>query len=280
MDNHWKDPFLGMEFCFIPSGKMRVMKTNERFRKIDLSGFWIGKYPVTQRQWLALMGGNPSHFKRYEYRAQQWTEWDYIPDQIWNDPYLDCPVDSVTWYECMEFVFRLNALNDQLFRLPTVSEWLHANTYKEPINEETLNLYAWYGENSLSQTHTVGQKTPNTFGVHDMFGNVCEWCADWFQHDFFDKCAKQDPLCVDNDSKCRTLCGGSWESYRASFFDLLISFERPNYALSANGFRIVCSNPTPQSSGLSVDLDKKKMRIEFDKLPKKKRVAFESYILK
>lgn len=136
-------------------------------------GPMFGKFEVTQKQWEALMGANPSHFKG--------------PDN---------PVESVSWNDCQEFLEKLNAIPDVkqlglLFRLPSKDErWfacLAGETDPEAwglladgtkITKENLGEVAWIKENSDNMSHPVGQKKPNAFGLYDMIGNIQEWCQD------------------------------------------------------------------------------------------------------
>lgn len=131
----------------------------------------MGKYEVTQSQWEAIMGENPSHFKG-----------------------ADNPVENVSWDDCQEFLEKLNALpavkeSGLVFRLPTDAEWEYAcragatGKYCKlangtEITEDTLGQVAWFDVNSDKKTHPVGQKQPNAFGLHDMHGNVWEWCQE------------------------------------------------------------------------------------------------------
>ena len=138
---------------------------------IPRKNYWMGKVPVTQAQWRAVMGRNPSEHKGAEN-----------------------PVEHVSWYDCQEFLETLNTLNavqesGLTFRLPEENEWEYASragaTGKyckladgTEITEETLGEVAWFGEDEgTGSTHPVGQKKPNAFGLHDMQGNVWEWTS-------------------------------------------------------------------------------------------------------
>ncbi len=155
------------------------------------SGFEIGKYEVTQAQWVAVMGSNPSQFQ---------------------GPAL--PVESVNWHAAREFVARLNrADGPYLYRLPTEAEWEYAaraGARNQRIGE--LDDIAWYGANSGGQTHEVGTKQPNAWGLHDMLGNVWEWCWDRYRADYYSKSPESDPRGPALGG-FRVLRGGSWYRY-------------------------------------------------------------------
>ena len=142
------------------------------------SSFWMGKYEVTQREYLAVMGDNPSSF----------------PGN------LSRPVESLTWLEATDYCTRLTALERTagrlpagfVYRLPTEAEFEYACRagtttryyFGEDPNLEIIGSYAWYGDNSAESPHPVGEKLPNGFGLFDMSGNVREWCADWYTQFF------------------------------------------------------------------------------------------------
>lgn len=136
---------------------------NEDPHQVTISSFSIGKYEVTQEEWQAVMGSNPSKFKG----AKR-------------------PVDNVSWENCQQFIRKLNQLTGKRFRLPTEAEWEYAarggnrsRGYKYAGSND-IGSVAWYKENSGSGTHPIGLKTPNELGLYDMSGNVWEWCQDWF----------------------------------------------------------------------------------------------------
>jgi formylglycine-generating enzyme required for sulfatase activity len=123
--------------------------------------FEMGKYPVTQAQWEAVMGEgeNPSYFKG-----------------------ADRPVETVSWTDAQGFIRKLNELDDRYeYRLPTEAEWEYAcragSTGDYP---RQLDEVAWYEKNSGGETHPVGKKKPNAWGLTDMHGNVWEWVQDWY----------------------------------------------------------------------------------------------------
>ncbi len=126
-------------------------------------GFWMGKYPLTQQQWQAVMGSNPSKFV---------------------DPRQ--PIEMVNWKDTQEFINRINGLHQGAFRLPTEAEWEYAcragttTRFSCGDLEQDLERVAWYNANSGGHPHQVGEKEPNAFGLHDMHGNVFEWTADWY----------------------------------------------------------------------------------------------------
>ena len=157
--------------------------------QIPGKGYKMGKTEVTQAQWEAVMGNNPSKFKG-----------------------ANNPVENVSWVDCQEFLKKLNALpsvreSGLVFRLPAEQEWEYAcragstGDYCKladgtEITESTLREVAWYDDNSKRTTHPVGQKKPNAFGLYDMHGNVWEWCEDLYQ--------------AGNSSRVRR--GGSWSN--------------------------------------------------------------------
>lgn len=130
---------------------------------VTVSDFYISKYEVTQREWKALMGNNPSNHK--------------------ND---DAPVDCVSWYDCQKYVQKLSEASNRVFRLPTEAEWEYAarggNKSEGYIyaGSNNINNVAWYFKGEWDDPHPVGKLLPNELGLYDMTGNVCEWCYDWY----------------------------------------------------------------------------------------------------
>jgi formylglycine-generating enzyme required for sulfatase activity len=161
------------DMVFVQGGTFKMGGTSEQGEDCDddempvhdvtVSDFYIGKYPVTQRQWTQVMGTNPSKF---------------LGD--------DFPVETVSWNDVQEFIEKLNKQTGQSFRLPTEAEWEYAASggnqskgYKYS-GSDNVDEVAWYRENSGGKTHPVGTKLPNELGIYDMSGNVSEWVNDWY----------------------------------------------------------------------------------------------------
>ena len=162
--------------------------------QVTLSSFSIGKYEVTQEEWEAVMGNNPSSFKG----AKR-------------------PVERVSWSDCQEFIRKLNTMTGKRFRLPTEAEWEYAARggnksigYKY-AGSDNLDRVAWYDSNSGNATHDIGQKSPNELGLYDMSGNVWEWCQDWYGG--YSSNSQTNPSGPSSGSY-RVYRGGSW-SYSA-----------------------------------------------------------------
>ena len=200
------EPTTGMEFVYVPGGEFEMgcdkkekdCDNDEKPRhKVMVNGFWIGKYEVTQAQWEAIMGNNPSYFKGADY-----------------------PVEMVSWNDAQAFLRKLNATVEThgraslQFRLPTEAEWEYAaraktqTAYSFGDDPSQLNNYAWHSANSGGTTHSVGQKQPNKFGLYDMHGNVWEWVTDMYHKNY--KGAPKDGSAWVSGGSNRVLRGGSW----------------------------------------------------------------------
>ena len=228
--------FDGIEFVWIPAGEFRMGSTSRHAESDErpvtrvriTRGFWLGKYEVTQRQWQAVMGSNPSGFKNCG---------------------GDCPVENVSWNDVQGFLRNLNGRSGgHDYRLPTEAEWEYAaragtntDTHTGGIttptgNDRVLNRIAWYRENSGGRTHPVGRKAPNGWGLHDMLGNVWEWVEDWYGD--YPGGSVTDPAGARSGSY-RVLRGGGWGNDSGSCRSALRSWYSPGNRNDGLGFRLL-----------------------------------------
>jgi len=222
-----------IEFVWIRPGKFNMgspfdengRKLNERQHEVTLTkGFWIQTTELTQAQWKAVVGPNPSHFK--------------------SDP--NFPVEQVSWDDLKEFLRKLNErcrskLENLKADLPTEAEWEYAcrsgsaRRWSFGDDETTLGEYAWFVANSGNKTHAAGLKKPNAWGLYDMHGNVWEWCKDW--HGEYGGDAV-DPKGLEK-GRHRVLRGGAWYSELATVRSADRYWHNPSYRSSNVGGRIV-----------------------------------------
>jgi formylglycine-generating enzyme required for sulfatase activity len=185
---------IGMKFVVIEPGRFVMgsdhwMEEGKPAHEVRITkSFQIGKYVVTQAEWEAVMGNNPSRFKG-----------------------PDLPVENVTWSDAQEFLRKLNERNDgYIYRLPTEAEWEYAA--RAGGNEWACNyLDTWYEENSEGHTHPVGQKKPNAWGLYDMQGNVWQWCQDWYDAGYYKNSRVEDPQ-GPSSGAIHAYRGGDWGS--------------------------------------------------------------------
>ena len=189
-----------MEFVLVRPGSF-IMGSDENTGDGDESPmhkvtftqpFYLGKYEVTQEQWEAVTGGNPSGFKG----ARR-------------------PVDTVSWDDCQNFLAKLQAKTGRKFALPTEAQWEFAcragttSPWSFGDAEARAGDYAWIGENSGNATHPVGEKKPNAWGLYDVHGNVWEWCADWYEKHSYPSSDATDPSGPPSGT-AHILRGGAW----------------------------------------------------------------------
>ena len=180
-----------LELVLIPAGKFLMgSPANEIGRagneapqhEVTISRpFYMGKYEVTWEQYLQIRSGNSSNNR--------------------NDK---SPAIRVTWHECLDFCNKLSARSGKTVRLPTEAEWEYAcragtkTRFYTGDRDEDLARAGWYGAdkgigNSGMGTHPVGEKLANAFGLHDMHGNLWEWCNDWYSNNYYAESPKVDP---------------------------------------------------------------------------------------
>jgi len=217
---------LAMKMVYLPSGDLHMgSRRNEIGRMADegpihlvvlTKGFWIGKHEVTQWQYTQIMKGNKSlHEGRFK------------------------PVDRVSWDDAVEFCRRLSEKEGKTYRLPTEAEWEYACRGQFPqVFNEDLYKRAWYRHNSSGRSHNVGTKEANGWGLHDMLGNVKEWCSDFYGPYF--SALRRDPKGT-SYGRYRVLRGGSWFSAKSSCRTAYRA-DRADHPYSMVGFRVVCEH--------------------------------------
>ena len=227
----------GLEFnmIFVKAGKFknrlgdRILLTND---------YYIGETPVTQEMFEAIMGYNPSHFNN-----------------------IDCknnPVEQVSWYDCLEFVNKLQTISKLHFRLPTEAEWdfaalggVKSMNYKY-CGGNNFEEVGWYACKANHKTHPVKQKKPNELGLYDMYGNVGEWCSDiggymteeeelqYFEEikELNNEAVHVNPTRYDNEytDRGRVFKGDAYGSYTLDTYHRLAD---ENLKLQSIGFRLV-----------------------------------------
>jgi formylglycine-generating enzyme required for sulfatase activity len=208
------DKSVKMDFVWVPPGEFLMGQAGvaEPVHRAQISrGFWLGKYLVTQTQFRTATGWNPSYIKGG-----------------------NLPLEQVTWLEAMGYCAMVASLHEAATghavqgRLPTEAEWEYAcragttTDFNTGDGEAALVRAGWYAANSGEKSHPVGQKDPNTWGLHDMHGNVWEWCYDWSGP--YPARAVSDPFGTSKGND-RVTRGGSWynntvrcrTAYRAPF---------------------------------------------------------------
>ena len=183
--------------------------------------FYMGKFSVTQEQYQSVMGSNPSQFKGN----------------------LN-PVEMVSWDDAQAFCKKLSEQTTEMVRLPTEAEWEYScragtrTTYHSGDSESDLARVAWYGANSKSTTHPVGQKESNFFGLYDMHGNVWQWCQDFYGEDYYGKSEAENPQ-GPSQGAWRLLRGGSWYYNPIVCRSALRRMFTPDPRYEFIGFRVV-----------------------------------------
>lgn len=228
------NPNVKIKMVWIPPGvfSMGSMsgQPNERpVHPVRISkGFWMGRFEVTQAQWEAVMGENPSYFRGCQ----------------------NCPVESVSWNGCQEFIYKLNQKHPLpggwSWRLPTEAEWEYAcraGTTGDYNADRDLGDLAWYEANSNRSTQPVGRKQPNQWGLYDMHGNVWEWCLDWYGERYSDRSRSGPEVDPRGPSASpwnqRILRGGAWDQNAFECRSADRRHNNPAIKLNDDGLRVV-----------------------------------------
>jgi sulfatase modifying factor 1 len=219
----FKEPRTGLCFVLIPAGRFDMgspvtetgHRADETLHGVTLTkAFYMSETEVTQEEWTAVMGSNPSHFHG-----------------------RNLPVESVTWFEVQEFLWRLNAANEGHFRLPTEGEWEYAcragSKGSYSVGEQLSTSVASYDGPAPKP---VASFPPNAWGLYDMHGNVWEWCAD--EYCPYPSSAVSDPFQACG-SPYKVIRGGSWYFGADSARSALRYTHEPRLRGFSIGFRVV-----------------------------------------
>ena len=216
---------IGMQFVKLPAGRFMMgdeSPSRGPVREVQVRSIYMATHEVTQAQWQAVMGFNPSSYK---------------------DPRR--PVENITWLETQSFLEELNRLEGtNKYRLPSEAEWEYAaragseGTYFFGDDVSQLRRYAWFDAQARIGSTAVGQRQPNAWGLYDMYGNVWEWVQDCW-HDDYTNAPPDSRVWGGGDCSLRVLRGGGW----ANQADYLGSTVRGSYEAkfedNSNGFRVV-----------------------------------------
>jgi formylglycine-generating enzyme required for sulfatase activity len=231
MMNVTKDAVPDSEFMLIPSGEFDMgSPQDQKFRDEDegpvhrvkiAKAFNMSKYEITQKQWRGVMGTDPSYFKG---------------DNL--------PVEQISWNDVQEFIKKLNDIaSPNKYRLPSEAEWEYAagagnkTIYYFGDNESELGDYAWYDLNSGRETHEVGTKKPNKWGLYDMHGNVWEWVQDVYYDTY--QGAPADGSAWEGNASHRIIRGGSFDYYYGHLRLTNRNDRAPDFRHYNTGFRLV-----------------------------------------
>ena len=229
MVTQFADPATGMEFILVKGGCYQMGNTfgeggsdEKPVHEVCVDNFYMGKFEVTQGEYRKIMGRNPSKSKKGK----------------------RYPVETVSWEDAQEFIQKLNRRTGKSFRLPTEAEWEYAarsGGRKEKYSGGgNVDSVAWYGHNSGGSTHRVGQKQANGLGLHDMSGNVWEWCQDWYASDYYSKSSRNNPTGPSSGSY-RVSRGGGWFNLLSNVRAALRHGYQPWGRSADLGFRLASS---------------------------------------
>lgn len=231
----------GVAMVLIPAGEMTMggldgMVDEQPPHRVRISSYYIDTCEVTQEEFERLMEENPSRWKgpRRPVERVRWSDAvKYCNARSLEEGLQPC-YDLETW-QCD---FSANG-----YRLPTEAEWEYAcragsdTTYFFGEGKKTLSSYAWFEDNSAARTRPVGSKLPNPWRLYDMYGNVAEWCNDFYQVDYYKESPPQNPRGAQS-SETRVIRGGSWNSPAERCRSAFRDNEDPGYADVCFGYDI------------------------------------------
>ena len=210
----------GVEMLHVPAGSFEMGSAGGQadegpVHRVRVDAFLMDKYEVTQDQFRRLEISDPSHFKGPRRPVEHATFAEVV--EFCNERSLADGLKPCYQFDADGRVSHCDFDADG-YRLPTEAEWEYAcraGTDGERFfgggAERVLGRYAWYAGNSGKQTHPVGGKQPNAWGLHDMYGNVAEWCNDYYAPDYYKTSETENP-CGPGRTRLRVVRGGAWNS--------------------------------------------------------------------
>ncbi|UCD56613.1 MAG: formylglycine-generating enzyme family protein [Candidatus Hydrogenedentota bacterium] len=220
------------EMVLIPAGKFIMGSPDDEGyggerpqHEVSIDSFYMSKHEVT--------------FEQYDLFCEK-TGRSKPSDRGWGRGKR--PVINVTWYDAVAFCDWLSELSGDRYRLPTEAEWEYAcragttTQYGLGDGAHDLGLYAWYSGNAGKRTHPVGNLKANAWGLHDMHGNVWEWCSDWYDESYYGRSPSSNPTGPTNGQN-RVRRGGSWGGDARDLRSANRNYASPDVAGSFFGFR-------------------------------------------
>ncbi|MFO7906361.1 MAG: formylglycine-generating enzyme family protein [Pirellulaceae bacterium] len=230
---------IGMTLKLVPAGEFMMGSPEDELHRGEDEGpqhrvritqpFYLGETEVTQGQWEAVMDTQP---------------WQ---GELYAEEGSDYPANYISWEDAVAFCERLSEKEGRTYRLPTEAEWEYAcragtdTAYTFGDDPSELGEYAWFKDNvdavGEEYAHEVGRKRANDFGLYDMHGNVWEWCADWYDSDYYGGSPTEDPSGPTSGSG-RVSRGGSWSTDAGHCRSARRSRYSPGYRFITRGFRV------------------------------------------
>jgi formylglycine-generating enzyme required for sulfatase activity len=236
---------IGLKLKLIPAGEFQMGSTESNDEKprhlVRITRpFYLGVYPVSQREYMQLTKKNLSHFSSGDRLSVEKVSWF---DAVSFCNSLSQKEGLTPFYAIKGESVQVPDWNGPGYRLPSEAEWEYAcragttTRFFFGDDENALSQYAWYSANSSSQTHAVGEKKPNAFGLLDTLGNVWEWCWDGYDAGYYGHSPAEDPRGPD-EAAYRVIRGGSWGNDRLDARSAFRLRFWPGYRSSSLGFRL------------------------------------------
>lgn len=254
----WREPVTGMLFVWVPDGCYLMgcgdwddegLSDEKPVHEVCLDGFWIGKFAVTVGQYIKFPKDTGSHFPHWleggsKYNISTGTDDLYkkLGKALIGETY---PIVGVSWHDAVAFACWLAEKSSDTFSLPTEAQWEYAarsgGKPEKYSGGYEIDEVAWYYDNSGGVPHPVGTKAPNGLGIHNMCGNVSEWCQDIYSRFAYEKHTHHNPLYL-GDGRGRVARGGCYSygprDVRCTDRSILV----PEIRTNDLGFRLV-KNP-------------------------------------